>query len=98
METSRTSSEVASVLEASAASPLSGSSATAELVLASAATALPAASLRGGAALVGLLLGRQRRLALLLVLLQQLGRLLLLHLGVDYLVEALALLGQRVEA
>jgi len=99
-----TSSEVASVLEAPAAPPsLSGSTAAsaaaAELVLAApAAAAQASASLRGGAALVGLLLRRQRRLALLLVLLQQLAGLLLLQLGVDDVAEALALLGQRVEA
>lgn len=97
----RTSSEVAPVLEASAdAASLARSAAASKLILAAAAGATTHASpapLGSGAALVGLLLGRQRRLAFLLVLFQQLGRLLLCHLCVDDLVEALALLGQRVE-
>ena len=100
-----TSSEVASVLEAPAA-PLTGApalpgaaAAAAELVLvpprsAAQATAAP---LGGHAPLVGPLLGGQRRLALLAVLLQQLGRLLLLQLAERHPAEALALLGQGEE-
>lgn len=95
-----TSSEVASVLEASAnAASGSGSTATAKLVLAPPAAATQAAaSFWRRAPLVGLLLGRQRRLALLFVLFQQLAGLLLLQLGVDDAAEALALLRQREEA
>lgn len=78
---------------------MSGSRPPAELVLAPAASsALPAAPLGHAAALVGLLLGGQSRLALLAVLLQQLGRLLLRQLGEDDLVEAVALLRKGVEA
>lgn len=70
-----------------------------KLVLApAAASALPTASLGHGAPLVGLLLGGQGRLALLPVLLQQLGGLLLLQLCVDDLDEALPLLGKSIEA
>lgn len=95
----RTSSEVASVLEASTpTASLSGSTTANKLVLASsAATAQPAASFWGGASLVGFLLGGQRSLALLLVLFQQLGRLLFLQLSIDDLIEALPLLRQGVE-
>lgn len=95
-----TSSVVASVLEATAGPPsVPGPGSPSELVLSSAAPpALAAAPLGHGAALVGFLLGGQRRLALLPVLLQQLGGLLLLQLGEDDLVEALPLLGKSVEA
>lgn len=94
-----TSSEVASVLEASpATASLSGSTAANKLVLASsAAAAQPAAPFGGGASLVGFLLCWQGSLAFLLVLLQQLGRLLFLQLSIDDLIEALPLLRQRVE-
>lgn len=96
----RTSSEVASVLEASAATAsLSRSTAANKLVLASSATtAQPAASFWGRASLVGLLLSWQGGLAFLLVLFQQLGRLLFLQLSIDDLIEALPLLRQRVES
>lgn len=95
-----TSSVVASVLEASTgAASVSRSRPSAELILASAASsALPTASLGHAASLVGLLLGRQSRLALLPVLLQQLGGLLLLQLCEDDLTEAVALLRKSVEA
>ena len=95
-----TSSEVASVLEASAAATsLSWSTTTAKLVLASPATTTQAAaSFWRSASLVGFLLSRQCGLALLFVLFQQLGSLLLLHLSIDDLIEALSLLRQRVEA
>lgn len=70
-----------------------------KLVLASAAaSALAAASLGHRASLVGLLLGGQSGLALLPVLLQQLGGLLFLQLCVDDLNEALPLLGKSIEA
>lgn len=95
-----TSSEVASVLEASAAATsLSWSATTAKLILASPAASTQAtASFWSRASLVGFLLSRQRGLALLFVLFQQLGSLLLLHLSIDDLTEALSLLRQRVEA
>lgn len=95
-----TSSEVASVLEASAAATsLPRSATTAKLVFASASsTALSTALFRRRAPLVGLFLGRQSRLAFLFVLLQELGSIIFLQLGVDDLIEALALLGQREEA
>lgn len=96
----RTSSEVASVLEASTATTsLSGSSAANKLVLASPATTTQtAASFWCCASLVGFLLSRQSSLALLLVLFQQLGSLLFLQLSIDDLTEALPLLRQGVEA
>lgn len=95
-----TSSEVSSVLEASTAAPsLSRSATTVKLVLASpAATTQTAASFWCCAPLVGFLLSRQSGLAFFFVLFQQLGGLLLLQLAVDDVVEALAGLGQRVEA
>ena len=95
-----TSSEVASVLEASTvATSLSGSSAATKLTLASSATASQAAaSFRRRASRVGFLLGRQGGLAFLLVLLQQLGSLLLLQFSIDDLIKTLPLLGQGVES
>lgn len=95
-----TSSEVASILEATtAATSLSKSTAAAKLVLASpAATTQSAASFWRCASLVGLLLSRQSCLAFLFVLFQQLGSVLLLILSKDDLVEALSLLRQREEA
>lgn len=94
-----TSSVVASVLEAPAGpASVSGSRPSPKLVLASAASAaLPAASLGHAAPLVGLLLSRQSRLALLPVLLQQLGGLVFLQLCEDDLAEAVALLRKSVE-
>lgn len=97
-----TSSEVASVLEAStAATPLSRSSAaTAKLVLASpgVATHATATSFWHRASLVGLLLSRKSGLTFLLVLFQQLGGLLFLQLSKGHLAEAIPLFGQSVEA
>lgn len=95
----RTSSVVASVLVASSGpASVSGSRPSSKLVLASAASsALAAASLGHRASLVGFLLSRQSGLALLPVLLQQLGGLVFLQLCEDHLTEAVALLRKSVE-
>lgn len=78
-------------------SSLAGSSSAVELVLAS-ASAPDNTSIGGQGPLVGLLLSRQGRLALLLVLLHQLGSILLLQLSVAHLSEAVALLWQGEES
>lgn len=96
----RSSSKVPSVLETStAAASLSRSTAATKLVFAPPAAATQTATSFGsGAALVGFLFSGQSGLAFLLVLFQQLGGLLFLHLGIDDLAEALAFFGQGVEA